>query len=447
MSLADRDRAVVWHPFTQAATADPPLAVVSAAGSWLQLADGTRVFDAISSWWTCLIGHSHPRLVAAIADQAARLDHVLFAGCTHPGAVELAEKLIERAPLGLARVFYSDDGSTAVEVALKMAVQFHAQNGQPQRTRFLALESGYHGDTFGAMSVGDPADFAGPFAPLLWPVTRVAVPTVDGDPLAADIDLAPALAALDRQLLACGEALAAVIVEPLVQGAGGMRLYPPAFLAALAARVRAHGGLVIADEVMTGFGRTGRLFACEHGDLSPDLLCLAKGLTGGTLPLAATLATEEIYTVFLGKDARSALLHGHSFTANPIACAAALASMRVADDEQLVDKARALHALYAGILPPLRALPGVQSVRWLGGIGVLELAGGGYHDAEKSRKIRDLCLRQGVLIRPLGPVIYTLPPLGSALADVRRAWQVIADAVTATAQSGTIVAPDVENSP
>ena len=440
--LIERDRAVVWHPFTQAQTAAAPLPVVAAQGSWLQLVDGARVFDAISSWWTCLIGHSHPRLVAAIASQAAQLDHVLFAGCTHPGAVELAEKLVARAPAGLTRVFYSDDGSTAVEVALKMAVQFHAQSGQPQRTRFLALEGGYHGDTFGAMSVGDPSDFAGTFAPLLWPVTRLPVPTVDGDPLAADVDLAPTLAALERILLTEGATLAAVIVEPMVQGAGGMRFHPPQLLAHLALRVRAHGGLVIADEVMTGFGRTGTLFACEHAQLSPDLLCVAKGLTGGTLPLAATLATEAIFAAFLGPDARRALLHGHSFTANPIACAAALASMHIAQDEGLLAKARALHQLYGDILPPLRALPGVRAVRWLGGIGVLELQGGGYHDVARSKAIAAFCLARGVLVRPLGPVIYTLPPLASDPADLAAAWRTIAAAVTACAGYATIVAPD-----
>ena len=431
MSLTDRDRAVVWHPFTQAATAAPPLPVVSASGSWLQLADGRRVFDAISSWWTCLIGHSHPRLVAAIAAQAAQLDHVLFAGCTHPAAVELAEQLIARAPSGLTRVFYSDDGSTAVEVALKMAVQYHAQTGQPQRTRFLALEAGYHGDTFGAMSVGDPTDYAGPFVPLLWPVVRLPVPTVDGDPLLADSDLTASLAQLDDLLAQHGDTLAAVIVEPLVQGAGGMRCYPPAFLRALAERVRAAGALVIADEVMTGFGRTGALFACAHADLSPDLLCLAKGLTGGTLPLAATLATDALYAAFRGPDARSALLHGHSFTANPIACAVALASLQVAEDEQILAKAQALHAFYAEFLPTCRDLPGVRAVRWLGGIGVVELQGGGYHDGERARRIRDACLARGVLIRPLGPVLYTMPPLGSALSDVAEAWRIIASAIAA----------------
>ena len=432
MTLTERDRAVVWHPFTQAATAQPPLPVVAASGSWLELADGSRVFDAISSWWTCLIGHSHPELVAAIAEQAARLDHVLFAGCTHPGAVELAEVLIARAPPGLTRVFYSDDGSTAVEVALKMAVQCHAQRGQPQRTRFLALEGGYHGDTIGAMSVGDPSDFAGPFAPLLWPVTRVAVPCVDGDPLVAPVDLTPWLAALDQQLLEMGDTLAAVIVEPLVQGAGGMRMHPPAFLQALAARVRAHGGLVIADEVMTGFGRTGTLFASQAARLTPDLLCLAEGLTGGTLPLAATLATTPIYEAFLGPDARHALLHGHSFTANPIACAAGLASMRVSESADLLQKSAAFHAFYAEFLPRLRSLPQVRAVRWLGGIGVVELHGGGYHDATRALQLREACLAEGVLIRPLGPVVYTLPPLGTEIVDLRRAWEVIERALRAS---------------
>ena len=430
MSLADRDRAVVWHPFTQAATAPPPLPVVAAQGSWLQLADGTAVFDAIGSWWTCLAGHGHPRIVAAIAAQAARLDHVLFAGCTHPGAVALAEQLIARAPPGLARVFFSDDGSTAVEVALKMAIQYHAQGGQPQRTRFLALTGGYHGDTVGAMSVGDPADFAGPFAPLLWPVARLAPPLVQGDVLSASVDLTPALREVDRLLDVHGQTLAAVIVEPLVQGAGGMRMMPPAFIAALAVRLRAAGVLLIADEVMTGFARTGALFACEHAGVTPDLMCVAKGLTGGTLPLAATLATAAIHDRFLGQSARQAFLHGHSFTANPIACAAALATLEVIDAENLLQRARDLASLYAEVLPPLLAKPGVRAVRWAGSIGVLEMQGAGYHDAHASARIRDACLAAGILLRPLGPVLYTLPPLTSALSDVARVWQVIGAALT-----------------
>lgn len=424
MTLLDRDRAHVWHPFTQAATAAAPLPVVAARGSWLQLADGRQVFDAISSWWTCLAGHSHPRIAAAIAQQAHRLDHVLFAGCTHPGGVELAELLTQIT--GLNRVFFSDDGSTAVEVALKMAIQFHAQNGQPQRTRFLALEGGYHGDTIGAMAVGDPGDFAGPFAPLLWPVARLPVPLLEGDPL-TQTGGETELLELDRLLDLHGDELAAVIVEPLVQGAGGMRLYSPHFLAKLAVRARARGLLVIADEVMTGFGRTGALFACQHAQLQPDLLCLAKGLTGGTLPLAATLATEEIYQRFLGDSARQAFLHGHSFTANPIACAAALAAQQVVQEEKLVEKARKLHDQYARILPPLQGLPGVRGVRWLGCIGVLELEGHGYHDQHKTRKLVEHALQQGILLRPLGPVVYTLPPLTSELADVERVWQVVGE--------------------
>ena len=364
-----------------------------------------------------------------MAAQAAQLDHVLFAGCTHPGAVDLAEKLVARAPAGLQRVFFSDDGSTAVEVALKLAIQFHAQHGEPQRTQFLALEGSYHGDTIGAMSVGDPTDYAGPFAPLLWPVGRLPVPLASGDALTAPFDRAAWSQRLDAHFAAVGDRLAAVIAEPLVQGAGGMRLYPPGFLALLAEKTRAHGALFIADEVMTGFGRTGALFACQHADLAPDLLCLAKGLTGGMLPLAVTMATERIFAQFLGDSARQAFLHGHSFTASPIACAAALASLQVLDDEALLEKSRALHAFYAQTLPPLRALPGVADVRWIGGIGVLELAGHGYHDRARSAAIAGQCLERGLLIRPLGPVIYTLPPLNTPLPELAHAWTLIAEAV------------------
>ncbi len=429
MSLQARDHKVIWHPFTQAATAPVPLPVVAAKGSWLELADGKRVFDAISSWWTCLSGHSHPAIVAAIADQAARLDHVLFAGCTHPGAVELAERLLEIAPTGMSRVFYSDDGSTAVEVALKLAIQYHAQNGHPGRQRFLALAGGYHGDTIGAMSVGDPVDFSGPFSPLLWPVGRLPVPLVHGDALAGNVDCTAELAELDRTLDRHGDSLAAVIVEPLLQGAGGMRTYAPEFLRQLAKKARERGILLIADEVMTGFGRTGAMFACQHAEITPDLLCIAKGLTGGTLPLAATMAPEWIYERFLGDSARQAFLHGHSFTANPIACAAALANLRVMRDEGLLNKAQALHQWYAQSLPSLLDHPQVHRVRWLGSIGVVELHGHGYHDAAQSTRLQRRCLDRGVLIRPLGPVLYTLPPLTADVGELQEVWRVISESL------------------
>lgn len=408
--LLDRDRRSLWHPFTQAATAAPPLPVVAAQGAWLELDDGRRVLDLISSWWSNVHGHGHPRIAAAIALQARTLDHVLFAGCTHPPAVEVAERLLALAPPGLSRVFFSDDGSTAVEVALKMAVQFHAQAGQPQRRGFVAFEHAYHGDTVGAMSVGERGGMSGAFESLLFPVARL--------PLNLD-DLA-------QVLNAQGDTIAALILEPMLQAAGGMRLQQPDFLRGVAELCRAHGVLFIADEVMTGFGRTGKMFACEHAGVQPDLLCVAKGLSGGALSLAATLSTEAIYAAFLGENTRRAFLHGHSFTANPIACAAALANLQIFDEEPVLQRVAAIEAFYAERLPALRRHASVRDVRWLGSLGVVELADGDDYFAQgHSQRIRDACLQRGLLLRPLGPVLYTLPPYCITRAELSLAWDSI----------------------
>lgn len=429
--LQARDRAVVWHPFTQAATAPEPLPVVAADGAFLTLADGRRILDGISSWWTCLHGHGQPRIAAAIADQARRLDHVLLAGCTHPGAVQLAERLVDLAPDGLGRVFYSDDGSTAVEVALKMALQHFAQTGQPQRTRYLALHHGYHGDTVGAMAVGDPGDYGGPFAPLRFPVHRVTAPATAGWPLAQGHDVTQELAALGACLTERGAEVAALIVEPLVQAAGGMRLQPPAWLRGVADLCKQHGILLIADEVMTGFGRTGALFACQHAGVTPDLLCLAKGLTGGTLPLAATLATNEIYESFLDTSRRRAFLHGHSFTANPIACAAALASLDLLAEDPQLSQVAEMQRIYATALPAIGALPQVREVRWLGGLGVVELHGGeGYFSEGLAQRTAARMLARGVLMRPLGPVLYLLPPFCLAPRTLAETLEALGEAIT-----------------
>jgi len=412
--LLDRDRRHVWHPFTQAAIAAPPLPVVGAEGAWLQLADGRRVLDLISSWWTNLHGHGHPRIAGAIARQARELDHVLFAGCTHPPAVAVAERLLSLAPAGLSRVFFSDDGSTAVEVALKMALQFHAQTGQPQRRRFVAFEHAYHGDTVGAMAVGDRGGFSAAFEPLLFDVQRV--------PLQA-----PALQQVLEQQ--AGE-IAAVLLEPMLQAAGGMRLQTPAFLRGVVDLCRQHGALFIADEVMTAFGRTGRMFACEHAAVQPDLLCVAKGLSGGVLPLAATLASECIYEAFLHADLGKAFLHGHSFTANPIACAAALANFEVFDEEPVFDRIAAIESFYAARLPLLRRHKIVRDVRWLGSLGVVELGDAqGYFSASASHAVRDACLSRGLLLRPLGPVLYTLPPYCITLEELAQAYDVLDEVI------------------
>ena len=410
MNLLQRDAGVCWHPFTQAATAPQPLPVVAAEGAWLVLDDGRRIFDGLCSWWSILHGHGEPRIVAAIAEQAAQLDHVLFAGCTHPPAVELSEALIARAPRGLERVFFSDDGSTAVEVALKMAFQYHHNRGDDARRHFICLEGGYHGDTIGAMSAGDPQTFGEPFEPLLFPVTRIAPPFDRG---ALDNhetpSLDPALADLDRAFEEHRGAVAAVVVEPMVQGAAGMRMMPSRYLRALRDRCDAHGALLIADEVMTGFGRTGTMFAVEHAGVTPDMLCVSKALTGGVLPLAATLTPQRIYDAFLDKDMRRGFLHGHTFTANPIACAAANASLAIPG---ALERVRALESFYAQRLPRFAARPMVREVRFRGMIGVVEVAGGpdGYYNPVGA-KIQSAMLARGYLVRPLGAVVYLMPPL------------------------------------
>jgi adenosylmethionine-8-amino-7-oxononanoate aminotransferase len=397
-SLQARDARSLWHPYTQHGLERAPLPVRRANGAKLVLEDGREVLDAISSWWTCLHGHGEPRLLAAMARQAAELDHVLFAGCTHEPAVALAEALLARAPRGLARVFYSDDGSTAVEAALKIVLQAHVQRGEPERRVFVALQGAYHGDTFGAMSVGEREPFFGAFGPLLFDVRRT--PVEAGALVAALQDL--------------GQRCAGVIVEPLVQGAAGMRMHSAAFLQAVRAACNRHGVPLVADEVMTGFGRTGSLFACLRAGIEPDLLCLAKGLTGGLGPLAATLSTERWFEAFRSSDRSRAFFHGHSFTANPILCAVALESLSLCEER---DTPGALERIGARIEARLlQQLPDSlgAGLRRTGGIVAFDLpavagAAAGYLD-RRALELRDAALRQGVLLRPLGGAVYAMPP-------------------------------------
>lgn len=396
--LVRRDARVLWHPYTQHGLERDPLPVVRAQGAWLELADGRKVLDAISSWWACLHGHAHPRITSAIAEQARTLDHVLFAGATHEPAVALAERLLAVAPRGLARVFYSDDGSTAVEVALKMVAQAWVQRGEPRRTVFVALEGAYHGDTFGAMAAGDPQPFFGAFEPFLFAVRRVPP---DAQRLAAALE-------------ELGARAAGVIVEPLVQGAAGMRMHGAEFLRAARAACDRHGLPLIADEVMTGFGRTGALFACERAGIAPDLLCLGKGLTGGTLPLAATLTTAALFEAFLHHERARFFPHGHTFTANPIACAAALASLELCRVDAVPSCLEHIGAEIEGGLVELRGDARVLDLRRTGGIVALELAvpageRAGYAST-LAPELRRRALEHGVLLRPLGNVLYALPP-------------------------------------
>lgn len=394
--LLARDGRCVWHPWTQHGGEGAPLPVASARGAALVLEDGRELIDAIASWWTCLHGHAEPRLIEAAARQARRLDHVLFAGATHAPAVELAEALLEAAPPGLARVFFSDDGSTAVEVALKIAWQAARRRGGAARGVFLAFEGGYHGDTFGAMSVGDREPFWRRYEPLLFDVARCA-PAVEA--------FRAAFAAREREL-------AAVIVEPLVQGAAGMRMHDATLLREVAATCRAAGVAWIADEVMTGFGRTGALFACTKAGVAPDLMCLAKGLTSGMAPLAATLASEELFEAFAAPERARMLAHGHSMTAHPVGCAVALESLRLAHERDVPARLDAIGARIEAALAPLRSHPRVRALRRTGGIVAYDrVADGdaGYFTALAPR-LRARAVELGVLLRPLGGVVYAMPP-------------------------------------
>ncbi len=400
MSLGARDQAVLWHPYTQAALAPHALGVVAGQGASLHLDDGRVILDAISSWWTCVHGHAHPRLAQALLHQAQTLEHVIFAGFTHEPGVALAEQLT--ALTGLDRVFYSDNGSTAVEVALKMAYQYWAHRGE-KRTRFLTLEHAYHGDTVGAMSVSGIPLFARVFSDLLFSAD-VYEGSIHDD-------------------------VAAVIVEPMVQGAGGMRVYPPEFLAKLAAQCRASGTLLIADEVMTGFGRTGTMFACEHAAVRPDILCLSKGLTGGTLPFAATVATDAIYQAFWSDDRARTFFHGHSYCGNPLGCAVALASLELFAEQPLLERSKTIGARIEEQLAAVD-LP----VRGLGCIRALDVPSrdAGYL-ADIGPRIAAHALERGVLLRPLGNVVYAMPPLCTTDDEADQIGAVMADAVRATA--------------
>jgi adenosylmethionine---8-amino-7-oxononanoate aminotransferase len=421
MSLIERDRRSLWHPYTQMKTERDPLVIVRGEGVYLYTEDGRRLLDGISSWWVNIHGHSHPRLNQAIADQAERLEHVIFAGATHPPAVDLAERLLGVLPAGLARVFYSDNGSTAVEVAIKMSVQYwrNKSNGAgPSRHRIVTLHHAYHGDTAGAMSVSGDSVFTRPFAPLLFPVDRVDAPYCYRCPLGLRRDTChiECLNGLEEALRTKGHETAAVLVEPMLQGAGGMIVWPAEFLTGVRRLCDRYGVLMIADEVLTGFGRTGRMFACEHGPVKPDIICLSKALTAGYLPLAVTAVTEAVYNAFLSDDHSGTFFHGHSFTANPLACAVAIASFDLFKENSIIERLARLEAQLTRGLTPLLRLPAVGDVRVLGGVGAIELVtdkttgnAGGYLD-QIGPRLSSAFLERGLLLRPLGNVLYFMPP-------------------------------------
>lgn len=405
----------VWHPFTQHATEPAPLRIARSEGAYLHTADGRRVLDGISSWWVATHGHRQPEIVAAMAEAAGRLDQVIFAGLTHDYAEELAEGLVALAPRGLSRVFFSDSGSTSVEVALKMALGYwrHAGDG---RHRIAVLEDGYHGDTIGTMSVGERGVFNAAYDPLMFAVDRLPFPAGDG---------AATLAAFGE--LASSGRMAALILEPLVLGAGGMRVYRPEVLAGLRAICDRHDVLLIADEVMTGWGRTGRLWACDHAGIAPDILCSSKGLTGGVVPLAVTLASERIFAAHYSEDRRRTFFHSSSYTANPIACAAALAQLRLWRSSPMSERLAALEAMQAERLAALAADARFENPRQCGTIAALDLKApdAGYL-AGIGPRLRAHCLDRGVLLRPLGNTVYVLPPYCVTSGDLDLAWSALA---------------------
>lgn len=413
------DRRHAWHPYTQMMTAPPPVPIARASGASLFTPSGERIIDAISSWWVTLHGHAHPRIAAAIARQAAELEQVIFAGFTHEPAARLASSLAALFPEDLNRVFFSDNGSTAVEVALKMAIQYRVNRGEP-KARFLALEGAYHGDTFGAMAASARSVFTAAFDPLLFDVTRLPFPGRSAEGAERLLEAA-------RREFSRGD-VTAVIVEPLLLGAGGMLVWSEEALSALAALCREHDVLLIADEVLTGFGRTGRMFACERAGVTPDIVTLSKGLSGGFLPFGATVCRDRIHDAFLSTDRRRTLFHGHSFTANPLGCAAALASLEVFRDEPVFERIEAIERIHRERIDALAAAAPIEEPRVLGTIAAFDLPTeeGGYLSGAAATLVAE-ALEAGILLRPLGNVIYLLPPYCIPEQDLHRIHDFLAD--------------------
>jgi len=384
----------LWRPYCQMKTAAPPLQAVRTEGVRIQLADGRTLVDGIASWWTACHGYNHPAIRDAIRHQLDVMPHVMFGGLTHEPAERLADRLAALLPTGLDRVFFSDSGSVAVEVAMKMAIQYWLNRGFAGRTKFVSFRGAYHGDTLGAMSLCDPQE--GMHARF-----GAAMP----QQIFVDLPCEPAQArALDDTLAAHAPSLAAVIVEPRAQGAGGMKFHSPDVLRRVAAAARRSGALLIADEIFTGFGRTGTMFACESADVRPDIVCLSKALTGGALPLAATVATAEVFSAFWDDDPNKALMHGPTFMANPLACAASLASLDLFEREPRLQQVRALERKLSDGLSRCRSLEGVCEVRVQGAVGVVQIA----DHVDRERLKRELIAR-GAWVRPFGDIVYLAP--------------------------------------
>lgn len=399
MTLTERDAQSIWHPYTQQYKAKTPVAIVRGEGCYLYDEDGRRYIDAVSSWWVTLHGHSHPYIVERVVEQLRKLDQVIFAGFTHEPAIALAESLLKLLPPNQQKVFYTDNGSTAIEVALKMCLQYWFNKGKP-RKKVLAFHNGYHGDTFGAMSVSGRSAWTAPFDSLLFEVIFIDTPNAE------NLSSLKEVVSLHSQDLAC------FIYEPLVQGSAGMLMYEAPFLDSLMTHCREEGVLMIQDEVFTGFGRTGKNFAADHLEETPDIMCFSKGLTGGTMPLGVTTCTMDIYDAFLSEDKMKTLFHGHSFTANPLACTAALASTELLVLRETQDNIKRICSNHHEFALKIEHHPRVKSVRQTGTILAIEwqTESGTSYFSEQRNLLYDYFLDRGILMRPLGNVIYILAP-------------------------------------
>ena len=422
----------IWHPFTNRALDPVPLMVERAEGAYLYTNDGRKVIDAISSWWVNLHGHANPRIAAAVAAQARQLEHVILAGFTHEAAEELANRLRKWVPAPLTHMFFSDDGSTAVEVALKLAVQYFANRQRPEKREIVALAHGYHGDTAGAMSVSDASPFTEPFESMRYPVHRVHSAYCYRCPVGLQRDSChiECVRQLESLLAERADRIAAVIVEPLLQGAGGMIVHPTEFLQRVREACTRHGVLLIADEVLTGFGRCGKMFACDLANVAPDLMCLSKGLTGGFMAMGATLCTDQLEAAFRTENRAHTFYHGHSYTGNALACAAGIASLRIFEEEPVFDRIATIARINAERLAELRRMHQVGDARQIGTMGAIELVArdAGYLSAMRP-KLYGFFIERGVLLRPLGNVVYVLPPFVIEPDELHRVYDVIVEAI------------------
>jgi adenosylmethionine---8-amino-7-oxononanoate aminotransferase len=419
ISLTERDQRVIWHPYTQHKNMRPPIPVIRAGGAILTDENGKEYIDAISSWWVTLHGHSHPYIAERIFEQARKLEQVIFTGFTHEPAIELAERILPILPGGFTKIFYSDNGSTAVEVAIKMAIQYwqnRESHAKPVRRKILAFKNSYHGDTFGAMSVSERGIFTRAFRDYLFEVIFIDTPAPDN------------MEEIRAMVLRHTEEIACFIYEPLIQGAGGMLIYDAGLLDNLLDTIRSQGIICIADEVMTGFGRTGKLFAGEYLRNQSDILCLSKGLTGGAMAMGITAATEKIFDAFLSDDRQKTFFHGHSFTANPLACSAALASLDLLEKQECMEAIHLIgekHRVFAG---KIKNHPLVKQVRNLGTVIAFGInSGKDSYLNNIGTSITEQALNEGIYLRPLGNTIYLMPPYCISEAQLDKIYTFLAE--------------------